>query len=368
MRDFFNGLLGARPGAAGVLVSSTGMRVLLIPVSGPHGLGEYARTLAIARAVQGRWPAAQLHFVLSARAPYAGQCPYPATLLPGSATLHSGKVIELLQSFKPDIVIFDNAGRTAQIRAAQAGGARVIYISSRRRQRARAFRLRWMRRLSEHWIAYPSFIAGELGWRERLKLRLLGRPRVRFLDTIVPEAAVSPAAQLAGLADFILVVPGGGSAHPGARSAPRIIAAAAESLAGAGLPTVLVGVAEGGSAAALWRLPLLPQPQLVDLMRRARIVVSNGGDTLLQALACGCACVAVPIAHDQAARIARCRQLRLIEDAPLDAGAIAAAVVKLQADPAARQGLITRGRAAGIQDATPRLLDWLAALAAGKQP
>ncbi len=344
------------------------MKVLFVPVSAARGLGEYARAHTIARAVQRRWPDAQLHFVLSARAPYAAQCPYPATLLPGSATLHTPQVVALLQSFKPDIVIFDNAGRTAQIRAAHAGGARVVYISSRRRQRAKAFRLSWMRRLSEHWIAYPSFLAGELGWSERLKIRLLGRPRVRFVDTVLPVAGDGAHGPTLGLNDFILVVPGGGTAHPGARNAPQIVTAAAEGLAKLGLHTVLVGVTDAGSAAALTRLPLLPQPQLVDLMRRARVVVSNGGDTLLQALASGCACVAVPIAHDQAARIALCRQRRLIQAAPLAAPAIVAAVAKLYADDAERLKLIAQGRSAGIQDAMPQILEWIAALAVRNDP
>jgi UDP:flavonoid glycosyltransferase YjiC (YdhE family) len=168
-----------------------------------------------------------------------------------------------------------------------------------------------------------------------------------------------------GLQDFVLVVPGGGTAHPGARSAPQIVAAAAEGLALLGLRTVLVGVADAASGSALTLLPLLPQAQLVDLMRRARVVVSNGGDTLLQALACGCACVAVPIAHDQAARIARCRERRLILDAPLAAAPIIAAAAMLYGDDAERQQLIARGRTAGVQDGLPQVLEWIAALAAG---
>jgi hypothetical protein len=346
------------------------MRVLFVPVSAPRGFGEYARAREIARAVQARWPDAQLHFVLSAQAPYAADCPFPATLLPGSATLHTPQVVALLKSFRPHLVIFDNAGRTAQIRAARAVGARVVYVSSRKRQRRKAFRLSWMRLLSEHWIAYPSFIAGDPGWWETLKLRMLGRPRVRFVDTVLPvSAAVAPVSG----ADFVLLVPGGGSAHPGARDAPQIIGEAAADLARRGIRTVLAGVAAAadGSAAAsgaglLTRLPLLPQPQLIDLLRRARIVVSNGGDTLLQALACGCACVAVPIAHDQAARIARCRDLGLIRDAPLLAAAIVDAVAALDQDEEQRQSLIARGRAAGVRDALPQILEWLAALLAAE--
>lgn len=338
------------------------MKVLFVPVSAARGFGEYARAREIALAVQRRWPQAQLHFVLSAQAPYAAQCPFPATLLPGSATLHSAQVLQLLATFRPDIAIFDNAGRTSQIRAARAGGARVVYISSRRRQRAKAFRLAWMRLLSEHWIAYPRFIAGDLGALERLKLKLLGRPPVRYLDTVLPVATQAATELLPGVQDFVLLVPGGGTAHPGAPAAPDIIGAAAEALAARGLPTVLVGVTAAAGSVQLRPLPLLPQAQLIELMRRARVVVSNGGDTLLQALACGCACVAVPIAHDQAARIARCEERQLLRSAPLEAAAIIDAVARLYAADAARDQLQARVRAAGIRDAMPQILEILAAL------
>src|ERR1700722_16835191 len=107
------------------------MRFLFVPVSAPRGYGEYARAREIARAAQSRWPDAQLHFVLSAQAPYAADCPFPVPLLPGSATLHTPQVVALLKSFQPHLVIFDNAGRTAQLRAARAGGARIVYVSSR---------------------------------------------------------------------------------------------------------------------------------------------------------------------------------------------------------------------------------------------
>jgi UDP:flavonoid glycosyltransferase YjiC (YdhE family) len=241
-----------------------------------------------------------------------------------------------------------------------------VYISSRSRQRRKAFRLSWMRLLSEHWIAYPSFIAGDLGSLEKLKLRVLGRPRVRFLDTVLPTFAA--AAPVTG-EDFVLVVPGGGTAHPGARDAPQIIHEAAAGLARRGIRTVLAGVVDGVVApgvAQLTCLPLLPQAQLIDLLRRARIVVSNGGDTLLQALACGCACVAVPIAHDQAARVARCRELGLIADSPLLASAIVAAVIALDEDADRRRSLVARGQAVGVKDAMPQILEWLAALVAAE--
>ena len=135
------------------------------------------------------WPSAAVQFVLSRAAPYAGAVPFPTTWLPSSATFHSAAVIDLIRGWRPQVVIFDNAGRTAQLRAAHRSGARVIYISARGRQRSRAFRWRWMRLLDEHWIAYPELIAGKLRWLERLKLALLGRPVVRYLDVIYSHSA-----------------------------------------------------------------------------------------------------------------------------------------------------------------------------------
>jgi len=244
-------------------------------------MGEYARSLAIARAASGRWQGAAIHFVLSREAPYAADAPFPATLLASSPTFHSAAVIRLLETWRPHVVIFDNAGRTAQLRAAQRLGARVVYISARRRQRRKAFRWQWMRLIDEHWIAYPEFIAGRLRFFERLKLKIVGRPIVRYLDVILSRA--DPAQRGAVLSragceagTFVLVVPGGGTGHPGAHDAVGQFMAAARALAARGVATVYVGPtsARAGTAAidevgeANWHpLGPLPQADLVELMR-----------------------------------------------------------------------------------------------------
>jgi spore coat polysaccharide biosynthesis predicted glycosyltransferase SpsG len=326
-------------------------------------MGEYARSLAIARAANARWEGAEIHFVLSAAAPYAADSPFPKTLLPSSPTFHSAPVIELIETRRPDVVIFDNAGRTAQLRAARRAGARIVYISARTRQRRKAFRLRWMRLIDEHWIAYPEFIAGELRFFERLKLKIAGRPRVRYLDVILPRA--EPARHDAMLSragcaadTFVLVVPGGGTGHPGVDDAPSRFAAAARALAATGVPTVYVGPAGAGAAAGTtaagaarqrnWHaLGPLPQADLCELMRAARLVIANGGSTLLQAIACGRASIAVPIAKDQAGRIARCVDAGVAVAAALDAEGIAQAAQELLQNDGRRAALA--GRAARLE-------------------
>jgi ADP-heptose:LPS heptosyltransferase len=332
-------------------------RLLFIPVSGPYGMGEYARSLAIARAASERWPAAEIRFMLSAKAPYAAAAPFSATLLPSSPTFHSAQVIEQLQQFRPHVVIFDNAGRTAQLRAAQRVTSRIVYISARARQRGKAFRWSWMRMIDEHWIAYPRFIAGALNPLERLKLRLLRRPTVRYLDVIVSrDAPAVLESQAGGTAEsYVLLVPGGGTGHPGARDAVAQFLSAARMLAMSGVQTLFVGsAADEGSVATpvegLRCLTPLPQSQLMTLMRHARLVIANGGSTLLQGIACGCACVAVPIAGDQKQRIEACVAAGVARSSSLRAADIMASAQALLGDETQRVALARRAAQLRLAD------------------
>jgi hypothetical protein len=335
---------------------------LFVPVSGAFGMGEYARSLAIAQGAQARWPGASIQFILSREAPYAANVPYPATLLASSPTFHSAAVIEIMKCWRPDAVIFDNAGRTAQLRAARRCGARVVYISARRRQRYKAVRLRWMQLIDEHWIAYPEFIAGGLGRVERLKLSLMRRPVIRYLDVILArgderglgsrrDALITGLGCAAG--SYVLVVPGGGTGHPGANDAVEQFLRAARSLAAAGVDTVFVGAPGAGptpSGPRLWMLGSLPQSDLAELMRGARLIIANGGSTLLQSIACGKACVAVPIAGDQGERIRRCVSAGVAVAARLDAAAILNTAMDLLHNEAKLNALAGSAIALGLAD------------------
>ena len=348
-------------------------------------MGEYARSLAIARAASRRWQGAAIQFVLSRAAPYAADAPFPTTLLASSPTFHSAAVIELIEKWRPDVVIFDNAGRTAQLRAAHRLGARVVYISARRRQRRKAFRWRWMRLIDEHWIAYPEFIAGPLGFFEKLKLA--GRPLVRYLDVILSRADPAERAGILSRAEcaagtFVLVVPGGGTGHPGAADAVGEFMAAARALAVDGVPTIYVGPSSangatgagaGAVAAAALREPNfrqlgpLPQAELAELMRAARLIVTNGGSTLLQSIACGNACVAVPIAKDQSERTRRCVAAGVAAAATLDAASMVRAANRLLHDEPQRAALAGRAAHLKLADGVDVAIQALGALAASVQ-
>jgi spore coat polysaccharide biosynthesis predicted glycosyltransferase SpsG len=85
-------------------------------------------------------------------------------------------------------------------------------------------------------------------------------------------------------------------------------------------------------------------------MRRARLTVVNGGSTLLQAIACGAACVAVPIALDQRQRIRRCVAAGVAVQAALDAREIAARVQALLLDESSRAALALRAQGLALAD------------------
>jgi len=335
-------------------------------------MGEYARSLAIAHGVRRQWPHAGIHFILSRQAPYAAAAPYPATLLDSSATFHSAAVTELIKTFRPHVVIFDNAGRTAQLRSAHRAGARIVFISSRARQRRKAFRWRWMRLLDEHWIAYPQFIAGRLSFIERFKLRRLHKPLVRYLDVILSRSRVRADSMMTRMGlnpeAYVLIVPGGGTGHPRAGDATAKFLAAATMLADTAV-TVFVGPTgkvEAGAppgpqsihaapgsqppSAQLRCLNALPQADLAELMDGARLVITNGGSTLLQAIACGRACIAIPIAQDQPQRIQRCVEANVAIAAKLEESSIVQAAGDLLRDESARAGLAQRAGALGLAD------------------
>lgn len=339
-------------------------RILFVPVSGPSGMGEFARARSLADALRARWPQVETHFLLHREAPYAKNFHHPLTLLPASPTLCTSEVRSVIESWRPQVVVFDNAGRTAQLRAAHRCGARVVYISSRGRQRYKAFRLHWMRLLDDHWISYPAMIAGAPGPIERLKLRVLGRPQLRFLDAVLAPA--DPFAADALLEDFgdpqLLIVPGGGSGFHDSAMTPQHFARWGETLAAAGHRVVFVG----GPAFKDY-VPNSPMRVLRGvgggalraLIERSEIVLVNGGDTLLQAMVLGKACVTVPIAGDQAERIARCVALAAVRAPVPEGDEVVAACRALLTDAAARAALESRVRAIDLEDALPSILDRL---------
>jgi UDP:flavonoid glycosyltransferase YjiC (YdhE family) len=97
-------------------------------------------------------------------------------------------------------------------------------------------------------------------------------------------------------------------------------------------------------------------------MRGARLIIANGGSTLLQGVACGKACVAVPIAGDQGERIRRCVSAGVAVAAPLDSAAILKTTMDLLHDEAKLNALAGRTIALGLADGVDVALRAIATL------
>jgi UDP:flavonoid glycosyltransferase YjiC (YdhE family) len=109
--------------------------------------------------------------------------------------------------------------------------------------------------------------------------------------------------------------------------------------------------------------PRIPMATLGELIRRAKLVISNGGDTLLQTLACNRACLAIPIAGDQPHRIGKCVQAGLAASAALDSDDIERVARSLLENADERQRLERNSTQAGITNAMDGALATLERLA-----
>jgi hypothetical protein len=350
-------------------------RVLFVPVSGPGGSGELMRCLIVARELRRATPGIDIHFLVARNGVFREAVDFPLHDCDDSPTRSTPQVIATLRELQPDVVVFDNAGRTEQLRAAKALGARLVFTSRSPRLRWKAFRVSWLRLLDEHWIVFPKFVTGGLSSLERLKLRLSPGYAVRHLDTLfTPSTPAERGRWLAahGLEErgYTVFVPGGrGEGHDAAIDpADLFIGAANEYARVSGQSSVvLTGRAQPVppplASAHLRLLPRVRPEEVQHLLAGAARVVSNGGTTLIHALAHGREIVCVPLAADQSRRIRRAGRLGVVVPSEPDAAAIARTVAELAADPARGSLMLQQVAALGLVNGVDEAVAALQSLA-----
>ena len=347
-------------------------RVLFSPVSGPGGAGELMRCLIIARELAKADPTADIRFLVNRHAVFRESVNFPIIDCEASPTNSTSQVLATIESFRPDVMVFDNSGRTSQLRAAKRAGARLVFSSRAPKLRWKAFRIKWMRLLDEHWIVFPTFVTGGLSRIEGLKLRFFPHYGVRQFDTLfTPSEPGARNAWLAGLGlepgAFVVFVPGGrGEATRVAEPAELFIAAAREFAAVTGQRTVVLTGRKDVTPSDDPNLVLLPrvEPDHVQyLLSEALIVVSNGGSTMVHVLAHGRPIVSIPLAGDQDRRIRRAVRLQIAETAERTPHAIAAVAARLLHEPERRAAMCRRTAELGIANGVGEAVAALLALA-----
>jgi glycosyltransferase involved in cell wall biosynthesis len=346
-------------------------RLLFSPVSGPGGAGELMRCLIIAREFARAEPAADIRFLVSRSAVFRESVNFPIIDCDASPTNSTPQVLAAIESFRPHVMVFDNSGRTAQLRAAKRAGTRLVFLSRAPKLRWKAFRIKWMRLLDEHWIVFPAFVTGGATWLERQKLRWFPHYTLRQFDTLFPPS--EPVERRAWLAErrlepggYVVFVPGGrGEASRVAEPAELFIAAARAFVAATGQRTlVLTGRRDAtlGNDPRLTLLPRLEPGEVQHLLADALLVVSNGGTTLVHSLAHARPIVSIPLAGDQDRRIRRAVRLQIAATAGRAPEAIAQAAAGLLGDPARRAAMIGRIAEFGIANGVAQAVAALRAL------
>jgi glycosyltransferase involved in cell wall biosynthesis len=349
-------------------------RVLFSPVSGPGGAGELMRCLIIARELARAEPAADIRFLVSKSAVFRESVNFPVIDCDASPTNSTPQVLAAIDAFRPHVMVFDNSGRTSQLRAAKRAGARLVFSSRAPKLRWKAFRIKWMRLLDEHWIVFPAFVTGGPKRLEQIKLRWFPDYRVRQFDTLFTPS--EPTERHAWLArqgiepgGYVVFVPGGrAEASRVAEPAELFIAAAQAFVAETGQRSVVLTGRRTVAASDAFdpRLTLLPRiepGEVQHLLAEALLVVSNGGTTLVHSLAHGRPIISIPLAGDQDRRIRRAVRLQIAATADRTPEAIAAAAAGLLADPARREAMVRNITAIGIANGVGAAVAALRALA-----
>ncbi|NRD72058.1 hypothetical protein HQQ94_02125 [Shewanella sp. VB17] len=306
-------------------------KFLFVPVSSPKGIGEYMRSVIIAKKISEKWPNAIIEFILNKHTPYADDCPFPAHLLDDTPTKKIQEVNNIMSAYRPNLVLFDASGRKSQLKHAFELGAKVVFISQHKRKRSRGMKLARAKVTHRHWVVQPKFVLGDISWLDKKKLSFIQQPEPIFIGPIFSQP--SPEGQRVLLDhhqlkshEFIIFNSGSG----GHKSSERLLAdifaeAAQENFHRTGIISLMVyGPNYPYSLPKMEGVVVIKQldnPEFINLLDAAKFAVLSGGDTLLQAIALAKPTLAIPVSKDQPARIKACADLNLIHysDCKIDA-------------------------------------------------
>jgi len=332
--------------------------VLFVPASGGGGSGELIRCLLLARCLAARNAAADLRFIVSQRARNAAATGFPTTLVDRSPTYHTPEVIAAIDAQKPNVVLFDNAGRAEQFRAARRGGAHVIIGISRPSTLRKAFGLRRLWYTDQQWLLQPDWALPQWSGYRRFKAHLRPGLEVLRFATIFEASTEASCRQLRdelglGADQYIVFCPGGGGQTIKGTSVAEIFRSAASRVARELRRRVVVVLGPNAPPVSAHEpgilvLPSLDHARLMALVHEASAVVTGGGDLLVQAIAMRKPTIAARVASDQADRIRRCAALGLTVASACETEALARNASELLQDTAGIEALRNRLAASSI--------------------
>lgn len=350
--------------------------ILFIPAYGNGGTGELVRCETLARALRQRWPQLRVEFVLPGdpgtlqQVAFPSHCHRPGVDPCSKEQFNNRCICEL----RPDLVVFDGGIRTSSLRLCRSLKIRTAFISQDAKSLGKAFRIGGLRILDAHWHqADADAAAVEFSPLQRLLSRASTTQRLRF-DTYLASPAEGEQDlprewQSQYQQDFVLLTPGGGGYRIADRSVGDLYLEVAEAVnrcSGVHCLTVLGPLYAGSaSSASTHVMRQVGAGRLIDLMKKARVVVTSGGGSLNQAIACGAPSVAASLGGlDQPARIAARARVGLVRAAePTVESLVEQTLALLQ--PSANMQMRQRLASAQFVDGIPLLCNAIAELLPG---
>jgi len=351
--------------------------VLFIPVSSPSGIGEYMRSLIIAKALKMRWPNVNIHFILSEKVSYAKYCPFTVHSCQDSPTKEVKTVNGIIGKLKPDLVIFDASGRAKQFKQAKVVGAQVAFISQHNKKRSRGLKLNRVSNTDVHWVAQPDFCMKALSFWQRTKLILFNKKTPKNVGPVFECSSLDYQEQL--LKQYALIRGGyfifngsGGHLVTGELAAD-IYYQAAQSLYqqtkikcmvifGSNYPKELPENSDGKKNDIIC-IKSIDNKDFVSLISAAQGCIISAGDTLLQCIALHKLAVAAPVSPDQPARLKLCQNKQLVLSAePTNTDLVKQALRVINMQAVERQGFISNMEQQASVSALEIIVDDIASL------
>lgn len=301
--------------------------VLFIPVSSPSGIGEYMRSMIIAKALKLRWPNVDIHFILNEKAAYINDCKYTVHTCKDSPTKEVSRVNALIEDINPELVIFDASGRAEQFKKAKKNGAKVAFISQHNKKRNRGLKLNRLFNTDLHWVAQPQYCMKALSYWQRIKLGILNQTAPKNIGPVFELSHQGNPVELLNnfslTKDHYFIFNAGSGGHHVA----NILAADIYYQAAIEFSQKMRNINVNIKCVVLFGsnypheipqnkdivcLKNIDNKDFITLLSNAKGCIVSAGDTLLQCIALHKVCVAAPVSSDQPARLKLCQNKQLV--------------------------------------------------------
>ena len=297
------------------------MKVLFVPSSGTKGSGETLNAFQIYQFLKFHFENLESIIFLHEASNFIEESPIPVIKVKDTPTRCNTEILPFFQKLKPDITFFIGAGSKQQIRESKQNGAINIFISFSDNLRSRGLKFGRIQHIDLHLVDQYEFMLNKLSNFEKIKCFLWKKATPKYWGPIFNKPSKEKiTATLVKynlqINKFILVSTGSGaeSDSKGLNFSESIYQALKNQnfsdqviqSFGKAYPHIIPESSTNYSC-----INYLQPDEFICLMISAKIVVTNGGGSLIQAISLQKKSLSCPMVDDQFPRVEICGKLGL---------------------------------------------------------